>query len=429
MLNPLREMLSRAAREAQDRSSPFQPEAEAGLSDFRAVRGDLERQVRRGDLTVKVARERAAAAASDLRARLLKQSEGYSPTPRAFLDRLVEADRARKQAKEALSIEGLQRETNRLLRQHLVEQQLQARSPEFEGKTFLRPVAGGQPSPTLDNLLGFHRMAADSGDEVAVEWSRRQLEGFRNRVFNEEDIRKIDLATDRPDRVNPRIVDVYVESLRGRSPDELETFVDRAAEDRDANACIAAFVLARQDPEGAKLRWVRKLLSSLVEFPDPALSTLRGLEAEARAGEAEAARAQAHFAIARAEAEVALNGLEAPTDREIERDSRIQAKPVVRPGEAIGLAARAPRGDRRGGVRAVAGFPAELSDRKVPRAPSPWESGRAYVRPSGQADSSPLPSPVSAAITPTGDDPHPGPSIPEREREADVVWQELNLNP
>ena len=42
---------------------------------------------------------------------------------------------------------------------------------------------------------------------------------------------------------------------------------------------------------------------------------------------------------------MALNGLEAPTDRELERDSRIQSRPVARPGEAIGLAL-----DRRGAI-------------------------------------------------------------------------------
>ena len=345
MLNPLRDRLSVAGRESHDRSSPFGAEAEAALSGFRAVRGDLERQVRRGDLTVKVAKERAAAAASDLRARLLKMSEGYSPTPRVFLDRLVEADQARKQAKESLSLEGLQRETNRLLRQHLVEQQLQARAGEFEGKTFLRPMVGGNPMPTLDSLLGFHRTAADSGDEVALEWSRRQLEAFRNRVFNDDDLRRIDLATDRPGRVNPRLVEVYVEAMKNRPAEELETFADRAVADGDANACIASFVLARQAPDGPRVRWVRKVLSGLPEFPDAALSTLRGLEAEARAEEAGAARAQAEFAIARAEAEVGLEGLEAPSGRDLERLARIESRPVARPGEAIGLAL-----DRRGSI-------------------------------------------------------------------------------
>ena len=345
MLNPFRETLSKAGLEAMDRSSPFRAEADSALNSFRTLRADLERQVRRGDLTVKVAREQANDAAAQLRTHLLQKSEGYSPTPRVFLDRLVEASNARRQAKETLSLEGLQRETNRLLRLHLMEQQLQARAGEFEGRTFLRPISGGSPSPTLDSLLGYHQMTTDAGDEVGQEWVRRQLEGFRNRAYNEDDIRQIDLACDRPDRVNPRLVKVYVETLKGRTADEMESFVDRGLEDGDANVCIAAFQMARQEPDGPRLRWVRKVLSGLVSFPDAALTTLRALEAETRAADAEAARAQANFAIVRAEAEVNLDGVESPTALELDRAVKMQGKPLARPGEAIGLTV-----DRRGAI-------------------------------------------------------------------------------
>jgi hypothetical protein len=337
MLNPLRALLTSAGLEAQGRPSPFQVEADAALSGFQAVRHELERQVKHGDITLKVARERASSAADEMRSRLTRKSEGYSPIPRAFLDRLVEADKSRKKARESLSIEGLQRETNHLLRQHLVEQQLQTRVGEFEGKTFVRPIIGGVPAPTLDSMLAFHSTAVNSGDDVAVEWTRRQLEGFRSRVFGEDDLRKIDLATNRPDHVNPRLVGVYVDALKDRPAEEQEIFADKAIEQKDANACIAAFVLARQVPEGAGARWVRKVLASLPEFPDAALSTLRGLEAEARASEAEAAKAQARFAIARVEAEVNLDGIVAPTERDLERLGKIHAKPLAMPGEALGL--------------------------------------------------------------------------------------------
>src|SRR6185437_10047896 len=133
--------------------------------------------------------------------------------PRIFLDRLVEVGNARKRARERQSTEGLQRETNRLLRQTLIEQQLQSRAAEFEGRTFVRPAHGGVPVPTLDALLSFHEMAGNAGDEAAMEWARRQLEGFRTRVVEPQDQRRIDLACDRPDLVNPRLVETYVESL------------------------------------------------------------------------------------------------------------------------------------------------------------------------------------------------------------------------
>ncbi len=123
-----------------------------------------------------------------------------------------------------------------------------------------------------------------------MEWARRQLEGFRSRTVDAEDQRRIDLACDRPERVNPRLVDTYVEALEGSDPEGLETFVTHALEDRDANACMAAFLLARQAPEGDQPRWVRMVLNGLGSFPDAALSTLRSVEAEARAADAEAAR-------------------------------------------------------------------------------------------------------------------------------------------
>jgi hypothetical protein len=204
-------------------------------------------------------------------------------------------------------------------------------------------VTGGAPAPSLESLLAFHRQASDAGDEAAAEWARRQLEGFRGRTVDAEDQRKIDLACDRPDRVNPRLVDTYVESLGGSDAEGLETFVVHALEDRDANACMAAFILARQAPEGDQPRWVRMVLNGLGSFPDAALGTLRTAEAESRAADAEAARAQADYAIAVAESLAQLTGVESSTESELRKQARVQAKPVARPGETIGLAL-----DRRG---------------------------------------------------------------------------------
>ena len=336
------EAVFQAGLHAQDRPTPFQAEADAALANFRAARAELEGSVRRGDLTPKVARERAALAAEALCSDLATRADGYSPAPRAFLDRLVAAGQARQKARETTSLEGLQRETNRLLRQTLLEGQLQSRVAEFEARAFVRPVAGGSPAPSLDGLLAFHRAAEQAGDDAALEWSRRQLEMFRARVIEEGDRRRIDLACDRPDRVNPRLVQVYVEAMAGRDVDEMETFVERAIGDGDANACVAAFVLARQDLAMADARWVRQLFDGLDGFPDSALTTLRALEAEARLGESEAARSHAELAIARAEAEARLDGLEAPSSADLDRAARVASLPMARPVAAFdeGLAFR-----------------------------------------------------------------------------------------
>jgi hypothetical protein len=344
-LNPFREALGQAGLHAFHNESSFKPEADAALARFQSLRDDLERQVKRGDLTVKVARDKAETAAAQLKAALRLKVEGYSPVPRVFLDRLIEAGNARKRAREHLSVEGLQRETNRLLRLTLVEQQLMNRAHEFEGKTFLRMLPGGQPAPTLDSLLAFHESSSHAGDEAASEWTRRQLESLRTRVADPVDQRRIDLACDRPEAVNPRLVASYLEALQARGGDHgaFEEFVNHALESRDANACVASFLLARDAPTGTAARWVRDVLNGLSAFPDSALETLRSIEAEARGADAETARAQADYAVAVAEAQVRFSGVEAPTDDELLRQERIRAKPVARLGEPIGLAL-----DRRG---------------------------------------------------------------------------------
>jgi hypothetical protein len=337
-LNPLRDELTRAGLRAFGQSSGFQAETGAALDRFRALRRELEMAVRKGDMTPKVARERAAAAARDLANDLRARSRSHASVPRVFRDRLRKAAEDRKVAREAQSLEGLQRETNRLLRQVLIEQQIAQRAAEFEGRAFVKATPTSQPLPTLDGLLAFHAWSTQAGDEAAREWARRQLETMRAIVFNPEDHRRIDLACDRPDQVNPRLIATYVEAMKDQPADQLEAFVAHAVAERDANACIAAFSLAREAPEGAYAAWVRKVLDGLREFPDVALNALCVLEADAQASDQEAALAHAEQAAATAEAEARLAGLAAPTAADLARDSRVDRLPVAGPDEPIGLA-------------------------------------------------------------------------------------------
>lgn len=342
-LHPFREALAQAGLRAFHHESSFKPEADAALAQFQAHRDDLERQVKRGDLTLKVAREHALAAATQFKVTLRRRADHFSAVPRVFLDRLVEAGDARKRALEHLSVEGLQRETNHLLRKSLVEQQVMNRGPEFEGKGFVRTLTSGVPVPTLDGLLAFHETSGHAGDDAAVEWARRQLESMRGRIVDPAEMRRIDLACDRPDAVNPRLVASYMEAVRAGDPGETEAFVANALESGDANACVAAFLMAREAPGGTAVRWVRDVLDGLNTFPAAALATLRSIEADARNSDAEAAHAHVDYANAVVDAQVRLSGLEPPTEDDLARQGRIRARPVARLGEPIGLAL-----DRRG---------------------------------------------------------------------------------
>jgi len=342
-MNPLRDIVGRLGRRASEQASPFRSEAQDVLDSFRAGRRELEAKVKRGDLTPKVAREQAVALASGVGLALKSRAGDYSTTPRVFLDRLVVASENRKLANERTSLEGLQRETNRLLRSVLIEQQIQVRQPEFESRVFVRPVGGGQPAPTLDGLLSFHESVSLAGDDAGAEWARRQLESYRAIVTDPDHHRLIDTATDRPDRVNPRIVETYIEAMKDRGVEPLERFVAESIAAKDANACMAAFIMAREASEGSRLRWVRLVLEGLNSFPDSALTTLREHEVNARSADRDAAMAQAEFVAAQAETEARLQGLEAPSGAEAARRSAIESRPAAKLGESIGLTL-----DRRG---------------------------------------------------------------------------------
>lgn len=337
-LNPLRKTLGPLGVRSAETGSAFTSEAEAELARFRARRDELQRNVRRGELTPKVARRLAAETASEIRQSLSQQAVGFSAVPRSFLDRLAEVASTRERSRNAASLEALQRETNRLLRESLIEQQLRNREEEFRGQAYLRPVAGGVPAPSLDSLLRFHETATLSRDDAAREWARRQLEAFRPMAPDPDDQRQIDLACDRPDRVNPRLVGRYLEQLDGGSTDDLESFAEHALDAQDANACVAAFMLARNAPEGPSLGWVRRVLNGLDHFPDAALVTLRAWEAEARAEESEVARAEADRIAMIIEAEAAMPALQVPSDADLERASRVEGMPLASPDEPIGLA-------------------------------------------------------------------------------------------
>jgi hypothetical protein len=337
-LNPARAGLAGAALAAFPVESPFRAEADAALAGFRSARADLARQVRRGDLTLKIATARATAAAATLRTELAERALGYSATPRVFAERLVAASDARRRLREHGTPEVLQRETVRLLRQNLIEQQLVNRASEFEARAFVRPIHGGAPAPTLDSLLGFHEAAQQAGDDAAAEWARRQLESLRPVLHEPTDVRRVDEATDRPDRINARIVARYVEALRGREDDHLDRFSGEAMGSRDANACAAAYLLAREHPEGLAPQWIRSLVDRLDAFPDAALEALRQWEAEFRQEEARDALAIAEHAAAVAEMEAQLAGVQPAEPAALAREESIRTRPIAEPDQPVGLA-------------------------------------------------------------------------------------------
>jgi hypothetical protein len=337
-LNPHSEAI-RASASALRTVGPFQTEAAAALGAFQEVRAGLARQVRNGRLTPRVAREQAAAAASALRDDLSQRAAAVTSAPSVLADRVASTLHRRRADAARPSFGTLQRETNQLLRQNLLEQQLTSRSAEFQARAYLRPLGGGAPAPSLESLLAFAAGAEAGADEPAREWARRQLESFRSFVHTDDDLRRLDAACDRPEQVNPRTVTRYLASLAEATAEELERFASEAVASRDASAGVAAALLARSlTTADESPAWVQSLLDGLDSLPSPALEAISShIEAE-RAVRAESAEATVQALMFRAEAEARMPNLEAPTEAEVARIARAEARPLADASQPIGLA-------------------------------------------------------------------------------------------
>lgn len=205
-----------------------------------------------------------------------------------FLNRTIDTINQRARSRESVSLEGLQRETNRLLRQLVIEQQIQGREREFEARTFnKRPPSC--PS-NLGRLFAFHDSATNAGDDAAREWARRKLVERQADAPDIETYRRIGEACARPDVFDRRLADRYVSAMEDQGNDALERFLAEAVASKDVNACVAAFLLAHGSEEGTRSRWVRLVLNAMTDFPDAALRAMRGIGAELVAQEEGAAR-------------------------------------------------------------------------------------------------------------------------------------------
>ncbi len=313
-------------------------EGDRALADFRGALADVQRRVRRGDMTPRAARERAAVAAAELRDDLHRRARSFQGAPAPFADGLARERAAREKAGRAPTIDALQRETNELLRTLLVEQQLGTRVGEFESRTFARPIGGGQPVPTVEGLLAFLDESEGQGDATAVEWARRQLAAQRPLVIDEGLARRVDRARRRPHEVDPSAVAEFVAALEDRPAAGLAEFVAQAIAAGDASACVAAFVAARQSGDPADSAGVREVIAGLSRFPRPALDALAGWEQAARLEESDAALERVGYAVASAQAEARLDGLEAPRESDLRRADRILGRTPALAGEPLGLA-------------------------------------------------------------------------------------------
>ena len=155
---------------------------------------------------------------------------------------------ARKAARENASLDTLQRETNRLLRQALIEQQIVTRA----GKSKAAPMCGRWRAASRRRRSTACSPSTTTPPRPAMTQPRigpaASSKACGPSFPRAEDQHRVDLACDRPDRVNPVLVARYLEALQEAAPETLDGFVAQAIETRNADAYCAAFASARNVP-------------------------------------------------------------------------------------------------------------------------------------------------------------------------------------
>lgn len=314
--------------------------ADDAVRYFEGRRADVLARVRSGDVTPKAAREELAGYAAQIREHLTGNARGLAARSPVFFDVAVKAKEARDRANASPAPDALQRETVRLLRELVVEQQMTTRKAEFEGRAFARRSTTAAPAPTIASVLAFHKRSVEANDDAAVEWSRRQLEALRPLTIDPAELHKIDVATMRPGSPVPHLAETMVERLKA-DPWRIEGFVNevtKAGAGGDATAALAAGMLAREAFEAAEGNgaavpaWAGDFAAKLAGLPTAALAHLvEGLTRD-REAEVEASVAHAEHALSTIDRDAALKGVEAPTNAELqaaERGRYLSNKPLV----------------------------------------------------------------------------------------------------
>lgn len=314
---------------------PLKKAFETRLEDFRTRRNDLIQLVNDGEMTLKAARARAQELAGELKKVAETSAKQALASKAAVSLHLQQSMMNRKKPKSA---EAVQQETLTLLQGNLVELQINNRKAEFEARTFVRNAANAVPAPSMEKLFDFLEDSKNKADHAAVEWSRRQLEQLRA-IAGPELEERIDLACDRPGTINARLVTKYQAALGDKLAENglVESFLDQAIAENDANACAAVFEMARLNPEAISPQVQAKLASTMERFPDQALQFAARVDRAISQIETEAARQFESMSLEYITHQASLEEVQQPTESEIMHRAKLAELANRSPSEPVGL--------------------------------------------------------------------------------------------
>lgn len=222
---------------AAARAGGFDPGLAAIVADYKKATGDFQHLVTTGELGAVAARREAVAKAAEAKAAAAERVGSYEPGNkglRAAIKGVVNTPRP----SGLTSAETLAKETRDLMKALLVEQQITNRRAELEAKGYAS-MAGGAPIPDPLRLLSL----AESTDDAAREWARRELAGVLPHVADDTTRRRVQAAVRAPGELDPAEVRQAAAAVLQRPPADWKRALEDAITRQDSLG-VAALSLA-----------------------------------------------------------------------------------------------------------------------------------------------------------------------------------------
>ena len=295
-------------------------------------------QVRSQEVGLAAARRAAADHASRIKADLREQAAKVAPGDPAVRAALASRGEHIKTMAKFGAPEGQAAETNRLLRKLALEMELANRRDELKAKGFSRHPGKGNDAPLVarpEGLLDLIETASVAGDDVALEWARRELAGCRHLAVSAELLERVDLATTRPGEFNPAVCERHLATLRQRTPADPGALLDDLVKANDVTGLVALVAWANASGDPAAVTAVVQRAAGL---PAPAVDALRQIDAEATTAARAAARAHVELAEAQIDAAARLEGVDPAAEAalaRVEQSAAARAADAQRNGAAL----------------------------------------------------------------------------------------------
>ncbi len=309
--------------------SRFASVTAAAQAEFQGYADGLANEVKRGDRTLKSARELLGQRLSEEVARLNREAQQYTSGGSRYGELVGEALKPKRLAEPKIDPAALMAErqlqaTERVARELEINNRKNHWDDEVSRLDFHRDPAAKFPS--IGVLVDQHALALRSGDASKAEYLKRELAAQQHLVLDPDVRLRVAQVLTPHDEVNPFLVAARVRQIPTLDNARLQQHIAEVLADGNASEAKALYIAAQQAEETATRNqtafpeWTAAVISrdGLSRFPTEVLQHLSDEDTAGLEREREAALAQIAAYQDQAARAANLQGVEPPSASRLE---------------------------------------------------------------------------------------------------------------